>query len=138
MTERLRMAHDVAWAKWARGLPVRDPAREAALMKRVAAQAEATDLHPDATLQFLKAQIEASCLEQERWMTTWRARQDLPTGEPPSLDALRLRINSQTSRLIAEWAATQGTKVPRSSVKATLITAGISPTSAGVAATGFR
>lgn len=137
MAQRLDLARDVAWVKWANNLPVRDPAREAAVLERTARQAEAADLNSAAALRFMRAQIEASCLQQEYWMRTWKNGTNLPPGEPPPLDTIRVRLDSISSRLFAEWAATEGLTILFPSIEARLLAAGISPAAARAAAAGL-
>ncbi len=136
MAERLEIAKDVAWAKWANGLPVRDAARERALLEKMALQAEMTGLNGAAVTRLMRAQIDASCLQQEYWMNTWRQGQGLPPGEPPTLDKLRIRLDSVSSLLVAEWAALAGKPLPAGAVKQRLVSAGVTPKAAAVAASG--
>ncbi len=136
MAERLDVARDVAWAKWAEGLPVRDPARERKLLERISAQAEMAGLEGLAAARFMRAQIEGSCLQQEYWMQKWRTGHGLPPGEPPTLDALRSRLDSLSARLIAEWAAMAETPMAPASVRDALIQRGITPAAATAASAG--
>lgn len=137
MAQRLDLARDVAWTKWARKLPVRDPAREAIVLERTLRLAEATDLNSAAALRFMRAQIEASCLQQEYWMQVWKNGPGPPPGAPPSLDKIRRRLDSSFARLFAEWATTEGLTIPFQSVKVRLIDAGVSPAAANAAAAGL-
>lgn len=135
MAERLGLARDIAWAKWADGLPVRDPAREAIVIERLVRQGEAAGFEQPLVVQFVKAQMQASCLEQETWMAKWRKDTPLPAGEPPTLESLRMKLDRGSSLLLAEWAAAPNT--PPAAVKARLLPAVINPRSAAVAASGF-
>lgn len=135
MAERLKLAHDVAWAKWAEGLPVRDPAREAVVLEKLTSQGETAGIDAPLVLHFVRAQIEASCLEQEAWTSTWKKGSPLPAGEPPTLESLRKQIDRTSSLLLAEWAAAPQT--PASAAKAHLLKSVINPRSATVAASGF-
>jgi chorismate mutase-like protein len=137
MARRLALAHDVAWAKWATGLPVRDPERERAVVERAVLQAEAAGLDPVAVSRFIAAQIEASCIQQEFWMSKWRSGSGLPPGDPPTVDSLRTRIDLATSRLVAEWAAAGPLTIARGSVVSKLVAEGFSPAAAKVAGTGI-
>jgi chorismate mutase len=137
MAQRLGLARDVAWIKRANNLPVRDPAREAAVLERTLRQADAADLDSAAALRFMRAQIEASCLQQEYWMQVWKNGQGPPPGAPPSLGEIRSRLDSSSARLFAEWAATKGHTIPFQSVKVRLMDAGVSPAAANAAAAGL-
>ena len=135
MAERLELARDVAWAKWADGLPVRDPAREAAVLEKLTRQGEAAGIDEPLVSHFVRAQIEASCLEQEAWMAKWRKGTPLPAGSPPTLESLRTQIDHISSLLLAEWAAAPTT--PRAAARQRLLKSVANPRSATVAASGF-
>jgi len=135
MAGRLELARDIAWAKWEEGLPVRDPVREAALIEKLTRQGEAAGIEELLVLRFVRAQIEASCLEQEAWMKKWRKGTPLPAGEPPALDSLRKRLDQMSPLLLAEWAAAPTT--PRAAARQRLLKSVIDPRSATVAASGF-
>ena len=135
MAQRLELAHDIAWAKWAGGIAVRDPAREAAVIEKLTRQGEAAGIDEPLVSRFVRAQIEASCLEQEAWMEKWRKGTPPPAGEPPTLDSLRKQIDLMSPLLIAEWAAAITT--PRAAAKQHLLKSVTNPRSATVAASGF-
>ena len=135
MAGRLELARDIAWAKWADGLPVRDPAREAAVIEKLTRQGEAAGIEELLVQRFVRAQIEASCLEQEAWMKKWRKGTALPAGEPPALDSLRKRLDQMSPLLLAEWAAAPST--PRAAARQRLLKSVIDPRAATVAASGF-
>lgn len=135
MAGRLKLAHDIAWAKWAGGLPVRDPARESVVLERLTRQGEMAGLDEFLVARFIRAQIEASCLEQETWMAKWRKDTPLPAGEPPTLESLRKRVDRGSSLLLAEWAGAPMT--PPAAVRARLLPSVINPRSADIAAAGF-
>ena len=135
MADRLELSRDIAWAKWSNGLPVRDHAREAEVLEGLARQGEAAGIDDPLVLHFFRAQIEASCLEQEAWMQKWRKGTPLPAGEPPALDTLRKQIDRMSPLLLAEWAAAINT--PRAAAKQRLLKSVTNPRSATVAASGF-
>lgn len=135
MAERLSFAREIAWAKWADGLPVRDPAREAVVVERLVRQGEAAGFDEPVVARFVRAQIEASCLEQEAWMRKWRQGTPLPAGEPPPLGMLRQKVDRNSSLLLAEWAAAPLT--PPAAARQRLLPSVINPRSAEVAASGF-
>lgn len=135
MAERLSLAHDIAWTKWADGLPVRDPVRENALVERLTKQGVAGGFEEEMVIRFVKAQIEASCMEQEAWMAKWRKDTPLPPGEPPTLESLRMKIDRISQFMVAEWAAASLT--PPAPARAYLLKYVTNPRSAEVAALGF-
>jgi chorismate mutase-like protein len=135
MGERLSLARDVAWAKWTAGLPVRDPASEDEAVKKLVRQGESADLEEGVVLRFVRAQIEASYLEQEAWMKRWREGEPLPAGDPPALEALRLRLDRMSTFLLAEYAGAWET--PPAAARARLKKSVIDPRSASVAASAF-
>ncbi|MFA7344858.1 MAG: gamma subclass chorismate mutase AroQ [Terrimicrobiaceae bacterium] len=135
MAERLELARDIAWAKWTDGLPVRDPVREVTVLEKLIRQGEAAGIEEPLVSHFVRAQIEASCLEQEAWMARWRKGTPLPTGEPPTLDNLRQQVDRLSSFLIAEWAAAITT--PRAPARQRLLKSAINPRAATVAVSGF-
>ena len=135
MADRLRLAQEVAWVKWQNDLPVRDPARESAVLEKLTRQGERAGIDDVLVARFVIAQIEASCLEQEAWMSKWRRGEPLPAGEPPTLENLRARLDRISTFLLAEWAAAPTT--PRAAARQRLLKSVINPRSAGVAASGF-
>lgn len=135
MAERLAMARDVAWAKQADGLPVRDPAREQEILQKLVRQGEAADLDEGLVARFIRAQIEASCLEQEAWIGRWKQGEPMPAGDPPALEKLRSRLDRLSSFLVAEYAAAWNT--PASAARARLEKTAINPRAAAAAASGF-
>jgi len=135
MAARLSLARDVAWAKWSDGLPVRDPAREQEELGRLARQGVAADLDEGLVWRFARAQIDASSLEQEAWMNRWRKGEPLPSGDPPALADLRLRLDRMSSFLLAEYAAAWNT--PAAAARARLKASVINPRSAEVATSAF-
>ena len=135
MAQRLSMARDVAWAKQADGLPVRDPAREQEILQKLVRQGEAADLDEGLVARFIRAQIEASCLEQEAWMSKWKQGEPMPAGDPPDLEKLRSRLDRLSSYLVAEYAAAWNTPAP--AARARLEKTAINPRAAAAAASGF-
>ncbi len=135
MAERLEMARDVAWAKWGDGLPVRDPEREQRVLDKLLRQGSRADIDDVLIIRFARAQIEASCLEQEAWMKRWREGAPQPAGDPPALGDLRLRLDRLSAMLLAEYAAAWDT--PPAAVAKKLRPVVIDPRSAAVAASGF-
>ena len=134
ISARLALAKEVARAKREAGLPVRDLAREDVVVMRLAEQAYAAGLSPGAALRLIRAQIEASCREQERWMKEWTNGGKMPSGEPPDLEGLRQQLDRISSRILAEWAAVEGIPLPGATLKARLVQDGYSVPAATAAA----
>lgn len=106
MDRRLQVAGDVAWAKQASDISVRDAAREAAVLEPVAALAEKRGVDSAVARQFIEAQMAAFHQWQEDCLTRWRAGEPLPPGTAPDLTAeLRPRMDLATRELIDAWAA---------------------------------
>lgn len=138
MAARLEVAKDVAWIKRVENLPVRDAVRERAVVDRFVAQAEAVGFETGPATRFIRAQIEASCLQQEWWLSQWNGDVPTPPGEPPPLERLRARLDSLSSRLLAEWAAVEANPPAAAAVRAELIAKGFSPAASTAAAAAFR
>jgi len=135
MADRLRLAQEVAWVKWLNGLSIRDPERESVILEKLTRQGEKAGIDEVLVARFVRAQIEASCLEQEAWMSKWRRGEPLPAGEPPTLENLRTRIDRVSTFLLAEWAAAPTS--PAAAVRQRLLKSVLNPRSASVAASGF-
>ncbi len=102
---RLAYAPEVAWIKYLDGLPVRDPAREQAVLAAVSQQAPAHGLAPERVQVVFAAQIAASCAEQSLRQHLWRRGAPLPTYAPRSLaGGVRADIDQANSRLLTALA----------------------------------
>ena len=60
LRDRLTLMHDVARSKWNAGRPVRDPAREEALLREMESKGRDLGLAPALTRAFFTAQIDAT------------------------------------------------------------------------------
>ncbi|MCK2216141.1 gamma subclass chorismate mutase AroQ [Actinomadura sp. ATCC 31491] len=95
---RLRLADEVAAAKYVTGAPVTDAARERRLLERVGEESAGVGLAPAIGVRFFRAQIEAGKAVQRGLHARWRADPasaprrppDLATGVRPRLDRLTL------------------------------------------------
>jgi chorismate mutase len=106
MDRRLQVAGDVAWTKQISGSPVRDAAREAAVLGRVTALAEERGMDPAAAREFIEGQLAASRQWQEARLERWRGGEALPPGAAPDLAGeLRPRMDLATRELMDAWAA---------------------------------
>ena len=138
MSERLSLAKDVAQAKWAAGLPIRDRERETFVVLRFVEQADAAGLHPGLAQRLMQSQIEASCLEQDRWIKQWNNGENPPQSPTPDLELLRQKLDRLSSRIIAEWAAIEGDPLPAAALRAQLVQDGYSLPAATAAAAFAR
>jgi chorismate mutase-like protein len=90
VTQRLALAPEVAWNKFHSGQPVRDSAREAAILSK---------FHDPATRRFFADQISASRSIQEKLIASWRSGSKHPSHQPldltrdirPAIDAIDRR-----------------------------------------------
>ncbi|HEY8899120.1 MAG TPA: gamma subclass chorismate mutase AroQ, partial [Chthoniobacterales bacterium] len=101
MGRRLALAREVAWIKYLDGRPIRDPAREAAVLDSVTHAAAARGLDAIRTREFFAAQIDASCAEQAALIRQWKRGAPLPTFAPRSLGgAVRQDIDAANGALL--------------------------------------
>ncbi|MDF3056099.1 MAG: chorismate mutase [Rariglobus sp.] len=101
MSERLALAREVARAKQHSGAPVHDPAREAAILATLTAQATGKGLPRDDAELFFTAQITASRQVQTELLAGWAKGVPVPPGPPFDLRTeLRPRLDDVTRRLL--------------------------------------
>jgi chorismate mutase len=99
---RNAMAHDVAAYKFVAGRPIEDPQREAAVLAEKRDQAVQRGVDPDAVVHTYRQLIEANKLLQHAdFQRFLLGRTPSP---PPSLDAIRERIDTLDERLLPQWA----------------------------------
>jgi len=99
---RNAMAHDVAAYKFVAGRPIEDPQREAAVLAEKRDQAVQRGVDPDAVVHTYRQLIEANKLLQHAdFQRFLLGRTPSP---PPSLDAIRERIDTLDERLLSQWA----------------------------------
>ncbi len=116
LVERLAWMDEVARYKQARGRPIEDAPREAALLEAMSREGAAAGLPPAEVRAFFAGQIEAAKQAQQAWLRADRPGQQTPlpdlTGEVrPALDALG-------RRLIAALAEARRHKDPQALVQA--------------------
>ena len=108
MTERLVIMEQVARYKWNAGLPVEDPDREAAILKKTLAIAVGGGLNPEFATRVVRAQIEAAKIVQNALFEQWRIAGAGKFAEVPSLTAiLRPEVTRLSNELIAALIAAQ-------------------------------
>jgi len=94
---------DVAAYKFANGLPIEDPAREATVLADAAASARRYGLTPDSVERLFLAQIEAAKEIQAYWIGRWAS--GAPAPSPPDLaNDLRPRLTALGEALLAQAA----------------------------------
>jgi len=102
VTQRLALAPEVAWNKFHSGQPVRDSAREAAILSK---------FHDPATRRFFADQISASRAIQEKLIASWRSGSKRPSHPPLDLTRdIRPAIDAIDSRQLA--AIAHGATIP--------------------------
>lgn len=95
-------AHDVAAYKFVAGRPIEDPQREAAVLAEKRDRAVQRGVDPDAVVHTYRQLIEANKLLQHAdFQRFLLGRTPSP---PPSLDAIRERIDTLDERLLSQWA----------------------------------
>ena len=108
MTERLVIMEQVARYKWNAGLPVEDPDREAAILKKTLAMAVGGGLNPEFATRVVRAQIEAAKIVQDVLFDHWRLAAVGKLAEAPSLTAtLRPEVSRLSNELIAALIAAE-------------------------------
>lgn len=103
---RLALVREVAWSKANAGIPVADPAREAALLTALKQEGKNYSLTSDQVSTLFLPQIVASRRYQEELLASWRAGMARPKTKPLDLRAdLRPRIDHLDADLLRNWAA---------------------------------
>lgn len=98
--KRLELSAEVAKAKWNRGDPIEDPAREKQLLDRVALLAEEFDVPGELAREFFRQQIEDSKKLQRQLFERWRAQRAPPWKNARSLPDLRRELDALTPRIL--------------------------------------
>jgi len=99
---RNAIAHDVAAYKFVAGRPIEDPQREAAVLAGKRERAVQLGLDPDAVEAAYRQLIEANKLLQHVDIQHFLLGRT--PSPPPSLDAIRERIDTLDERLLSQWA----------------------------------
>lgn len=140
MQERLVLARDVAWFKYATESPIYDPKREKQLLESLVREGNLLAVPPDSVRSFFQAQMAASRAAQTEWISRWKAGQPLPKGPTPDLTTnVRPRLDRISREMLTILAAPQfstSSNLPDAS-KTYLKKAGFSPQVAQLASSGF-
>lgn len=99
---RNAIAHDVAAYKFVAGRPIEDPQREAAVLAEKRDRALERGLDPDAVVHTYRQLIEANKLLQHGDLQRFLVGRT--PSPPPSLDAIRERIDTLDAHLLSRWA----------------------------------
>jgi chorismate mutase len=102
LDQRLRIAEQVARAKWNSGSPVEDLEREGKVKASFASQAASAGLDGVWAQQVMAAQIEASKIRQRQLIAQWTSERRPPFARPPDLARdVRPQLDRLESDLIA-------------------------------------
>lgn len=108
---RNAIAHDVAAYKFVAGRPIEDPQREAAVLAGKRDRAVQLGLDPDAVEAAYRQLIEANKLLQHVDIQQFLLGRT--PSPPPSLDAIRERIDTLDERLLSHWAQLDDVRAAR-------------------------
>ncbi|HKS43777.1 MAG TPA: chorismate mutase [Amycolatopsis sp.] len=100
--DRVRLADQVAAAKFGTTQPIDDPAREQQVLDAMAAKAPSLGLDPAAVTTFFRDQIEANKIVQRGRYAYWTAHPDRAPTSRPDLSAIRPRIDQVNNTLLQE------------------------------------
>jgi chorismate mutase len=122
---RVRIADQVAAAKYGTTAPIDDPVREQQIYDSVSAQAPGLGLDPADAVRFFHAQIEANKLVQRGLYAWWDAHPSDVPATRPDLGKIRPVIDRLNSGLLTELAATLPARQARSCPARQLVAAGL-------------
>ncbi len=97
---RLKLAREVAFAKWDNGAAVEDPPREEHVIATAVTEGKTEGLDPAVVSRFFRAQIEANKAVQSSLLSTWHRggkapdhlTKDLTTTIRPQLDEIQKEL----------------------------------------------
>ncbi|MFJ1761664.1 gamma subclass chorismate mutase AroQ [Amycolatopsis sp. NPDC088138] len=121
--QRVRIADQVAAAKYGTPSPIDDPVREQQIYDTVAAQAPRLGLDPADAVRFFRAQVEASKVVQRGLHARWAAHPSEIPADRPDLSELRPVIDRLNTGLLTELAATLPARAARSCSQRQLLAA---------------
>lgn len=101
LRERLRIAEEVARAKWNSGAAIEDLERETQVLERFIQEAAASGIDASLASTVMRAQIEASKTRQRELFQGWKSRRQGLFIDPPDLSKdIRPRLDQLSIRLI--------------------------------------
>lgn len=100
LRERLLLADTVAQAKWVKGTPVSDPAREKKVIDDAVALAAQKGVDADLVRRVVSAQIAASKTVQNRLITEWSHDPANAPTVAPDLTQVRQRLDAIDTDLV--------------------------------------
>ncbi|MBF4563320.1 gamma subclass chorismate mutase AroQ [Microbacterium sp. VKM Ac-2870] len=109
LVERLQLADTVAQAKWIKGTPVSDPAREKVVIDAAVAQASRDGVDPDLVRRVMTDQISASKVVQRGLLTHWAHNPSEAPTAAPDLTTVRTRLDEIDAALVDALGAAQPT-----------------------------
>ncbi len=111
--QRLLVVDQVAAAKWSRGLPVQDPARESQVIGAATAEARSLGVDPQQADRFFRDQLAAADSVEQALYDRWDAD---PSQAPATADdpaAYRAALDTLDSRLAHALADTAAVRADR-------------------------
>jgi chorismate mutase len=123
--QRVRIADQVAAAKYGTPSPIDDPVREQQIYDSVAARAPELGLEPADAVRFFRAQIEANKVVQRGLYARWDAHPSEVPATRPDLGEIRPVIDRLNTGLLTELAATLPVRTARSCPARRLVAAGV-------------
>ncbi|KIC60309.1 hypothetical protein RM52_01480 [Microbacterium hominis] len=109
IVERLQLADTVAQAKWIKGTPVSDPARELVVIDAAVAQATRDGVDPALVRRVMSAQISASKVVQRGLLTYWNHNRSQAPTAAPDLTTVRARLDEIDTALVDALGAVEAT-----------------------------
>jgi chorismate mutase len=123
--QRVRIAVQVAAAKYGTPSPIDDPVREQQIYDTVAARAPQLGLDPADAVRFFRAQIEANKVVQRGLYARWDTHPSEVPPTRPDLGEIRPVIDRLNTGLLTELAATLPARSARSCPQRQLLAAGV-------------
>ncbi|WP_328646137.1 chorismate mutase [Amycolatopsis sp. NBC_00348] len=123
--QRVRIADQVAAAKYGTPSPIDDPVREQQIYDTVAARAPQLGLDPADAVRFFRAQIEANKVVQRGLYARWATHPSEVPATRPDLGEIRPVIDRLNNGLLTELAATLPARAARSCPQRQLLAAGV-------------
>ncbi|UOZ10104.1 chorismate mutase [Amycolatopsis sp. WQ 127309] len=123
--QRVRIADQVAAAKYGTPSPIDDPVREQQIYHTVAARAPRLGLDPADAVRFFRAQIEANKVVQRGLYARWATHPSEVPATRPDLGEIRPVIDRLNNGLLTELAATLRARTARSCPQRQLLAAGV-------------